>query len=61
MDFEFPAGTADFVADEPDFNIWIKETIMTALKFIVRFMKQRMGQNDAFVLFELLKKTLDAF
>ena len=41
-DFPFPENMIDFCLDDPNFDGWIKESIMMAIKSIIVHMKQHL-------------------
>ena len=51
----------DFCLDDPNFDGWIKESIMIAIKSIIVHMKQRIDQDDAFIINDNLKTVLKVF
>jgi len=51
----------EFCLDDPNFDGWIKESIMIAIKSIIVHMKQQMHQDEAFILFDNLKLVLKVF
>ena len=51
----------DFKLCQINQDIWMKESIMVALKSIVRHMKQAMSQEDILVTLSQLKQIIKSF
>jgi hypothetical protein len=52
---------ADFSLEEVNFDGWMKESIVIAIKSIIIHMKRYMHQDEAYALFENLKIILKVF
>ena len=61
VDYEFDDDMTGFQLKQINRDIWIKESIMIALKSIVRHMKQGMGQEDILVTLSQLKQIFKSF
>lgn len=59
--YPFVNNQTEFCLDDPNFDGWIKESIMIAIKSIIVHMKQQMHQDEAFILFDNLKFVLKVF
>lgn len=51
----FPENQCEFNLDDPDFDSWIKETLMQGMFSILKHLKSRVDPSDAFQVFENLK------
>ena len=60
-DFNFEEDLVEFQLKDIDYDLWMKETIMIAIKSIVRRIKNSMNQEDTLVALEQLKLIFKSF
>jgi hypothetical protein len=60
-DFDFKEDLVEFQLKDIDYDLWMKETIMIAIKSIVRRIKNSMNQEDTLVALEQLKLIFKSF
>ena len=61
VDWEFQDDMTDFKLRQINQDVWMKESIMVALKSIVKRMKQAMNQEDILVTLSQLKIIIKSF
>ncbi len=61
VDWEFQDDMTDFKLRQINQDVWMKESIMVALKSIVKRMKQAMNHEDILVTLSQLKIIIKSF
>lgn len=57
-DFAFPDDQCEFSLEDPDFDSWIKETVMIGIHSVLKHLKSQVEPTEAFQIFENLKFVL---